>query len=107
MLLYRSFVVGLLGAIAMLLAILPRELRAPAATAHPDVAAESPAIANVSRSALERSPAPFGITLATAVGLRGGEWIVGIDGELATDRFLEVTVSDGHASRQVLLLVRP
>jgi hypothetical protein len=106
MLLYRSFVVGLLGAIAMLIAVLPRELRGPPAASAVEPV-EAPAIAHLSRSALEQSPAPFGITLATTVGLRPGEWIVGIDGELEADRFLEVAVSDGRAERNVLVLVRP
>jgi hypothetical protein len=102
MLLYRSLVVGLLGAIAALVVTLPAELGTR--TAPPS---SVPAVANLSRSALEKSPAPFGVTLASAVGLSRGEWIVGIDGELVPDRFLQVAISDGHRERQVLVLVRP
>ena len=102
MLLYRSLVVGMLGAIAMLVAVLPSELRPRAA---PAVA--SSAVVHLSMSALARSPAPFGVTLATAVAQQRGEWIVGVDGMLAPSHLVTVTLSDGRTERTVVVAIEP
>ncbi len=112
MLLYRSFVVGLLGAIALMIAVLPAKLERRDAC--PAIRQAAPAIVNVSRSALLATPSPPDAVIATIMGLAPGERIVAITGldldapdlGLVADRFLEVTLSDGLTSRQVLVLVR-
>lgn len=68
MLVYRSIVCGLLGAIALLIASLPAEI---AARQEP----REPAVINVSRSALAASPDPAA-TLADLVALTSGERVV-------------------------------
>lgn len=78
MLVYRSFVVGLLGAIALLLATLPGELRAR--QARPGAALT---LADAALPLDERLPA--------LLGLAPGERVVGV----------EVLVSDGRAVRPV------
>ncbi len=91
--LYRALVLGLLGAIALLIATLPTELAARR-DSNPEPAA---GVVHVSRRALEASPLPLDENLAAAIGLRADERI----GTIALD------VTDGVSTRRVMVVVEP
>jgi len=93
---FRSLVLGLLGAIALLIAMLPAELEARR-DAPPALAPTRPGVVHVSRRALEASPLPLDANLAAAIGLADDERIADI----------ELEVTDGVSSRRVVVVVEP
>ncbi len=113
MMFYRSLVVGLLGAIALLVA--GRPPAPPAAAATPvEVAAPDAAVIDVSRSIAGADPLPF-------LGLRPGERVVEIDGVATSGvalagrwdqtfpgEYLDIVATGSSgAVRRILVLVHP
>jgi hypothetical protein len=119
MMVYRSLVVGLLGAIVLLVAA-PRPSQRPAAHATPVEVVAAPSgtdatLVDVSRRIAGADPMPL-------LGLHPGERVAAIDGAAATgvdlvDRwvrtfpgeYLDIEVTGGGATsaRRILVLVHP
>lgn len=115
MMVYRSLVVGLLGAITMLVASRPGAAPVPVAVAA--VAASAPvataAVVDVSRARAGADPMPL-------LGLVPGERVVEVDGVAAdgaalvarwsrvvTGEYVDVAVSGPGGDRRVLVLAHP
>lgn len=115
MMVYRSIVVGLLGALVLLVAARPRATSVLVAT--PVVAAPSDdaAVVDVSRRAAGDDPMPL-------LGLRPGERVAAVDGAAADSialagrwaqtfpgEYLDIEVTGGGvaSARRILVLVHP
>lgn len=107
-----------LGALAAAVGVeLVAARRAPAAVADGSVAGSAATIVDVSRAALEA----YGGSVIPLLGLRPGERIVAVDGQLAgravedpvarawaaaaPGEFLDLAVSSGRLTRRILVLV--
>jgi len=118
MMVYRSIVVGLLAAIAAMLAArvtVPRAVPvpAPALAAAADAAPPGVSLVDVARRSAGDDPVPL-------LGLHPGEQVVEIDGVAAGSveligrwnqafpgEYVDVTVASYRGTRRVLLLVHP
>ena len=112
MMLYRSLVVGLLLAIAMLVATLPGELRRATPTA---AEPEEVPVLHVARAALT-SPSSVGDTLGRLMGLAPGARVVALDGQPPArfrlpgthgDALVEAVVARGPERALVHVVVHP
>jgi len=118
MMMYRALVVGLLGAIALLVALDPDSRPRPAAVAVADVAPDdevpATAVVDVARAHAGADPMPL-------LGLHPGERVTAVDG-VVTDgvgligrwdqafpgEYVDVAVRDGAGhERRILVLVHP
>jgi len=103
MMLYRSLVLGLLGALLLLQVEGRRSAPAPAAPVGA-AADAAPTIVDVSRSAL----AAAGLTIEDVVGVRPGERLVSADGSrgpVGADGYVDFELARGAQQRRVVVLV--
>jgi hypothetical protein len=112
MMVYRSLVVGLLGAIALLVASRPAPALVAVETPVEVVAAEAPAtVVDVSRAIAGDDPVPL-------LGLAPGERVIEVDGavgdtgalvrrwvSVVPGEYVDVGVAGGGGVRRVLVLV--
>lgn len=115
MMVYRSIVVGLLGALVLLVAAPPRATPVLVATPVAVAPSSEAAVVDVSRRAAGDDPMPL-------LGLRPGERVAAVDGVAADSvvlagrwaqafpgEYLDIEVAGGGtaAARRILVLVHP